>query len=73
MKQQTSLIGKLEDAIRQHERACIKKQLLEENMKTKEEENKKLKNELDSLKQNKTTDTAVNDSLVASTESQISA
>ena len=73
VKQQTCLIGKLEDAIRQHERACIEKQLLEENVTTKEEENRKLKSELDSLKQNKTTDTAMNENLIASTESRISA
>jgi hypothetical protein len=39
-------------------------------VKTKEEENKKLKDELDSLKQSKTTDTAMNENLIAS---QISA
>jgi NADPH-dependent 7-cyano-7-deazaguanine reductase QueF-like protein len=73
VKQQTSLIGKLEDAIRQHERACVEKRVLKGNVKTKEEENKRLKNELDSLKQNKTTDTAVNESLLVSTKSRISA
>ena len=74
VKQQFSLIGKLEDAIRQHERACVEKQQLEENMKIMEEENKKLKDELDSLKQNKTTepDTAMNEK-IASTKSRISA
>ena len=51
-KYHTSLMGKLEDAIRQYEHACAEKQLLEENVKIKEEENKKLKYELDSLKQN---------------------
>ena len=49
VKQQTCLIGKLEDAIRQHERACVEKCILEENVTTKEEENRKLRNELDSL------------------------
>ena len=73
MKQQTCLTGKLGDAIRQQcERACVEKRILEENVMTKEE-NRKLKNELDSLKQNKTTDTAMNESLIASTESRISA
>jgi hypothetical protein len=60
VKQQICLIGKLEDAIRQHERASAEKQLLKKNVKTKEEENKKLKSELidNSLKlENKTTDT----------------
>ena len=38
-------------------------------MKIKEEENKKLKNELDLLKQNKIIDTVVNEKLIASTES----
>ena len=42
-------------------------------MKIKEEENKKLKNELDLLKQNKIIDTVVNEKLIASTESRISA
>ena len=73
VKQQTCLIGKLADAIRQHERACVEKRILEENVTTKEEENRKLKSELHSLKQNKTTDTAVNEGLIASTESRISA
>ena len=43
VKQQICLIGKLEDTIRQHERACVQKHILEENVTTKEEENRKLK------------------------------
>ena len=70
VKKQTSVVGKLEDAIRQHERACAEKNILEENIKIKEEENKKLKSELDTLKQ---TDKKVNENLIASTESRISA
>ena len=75
VNQQTSLVGKLEEAIRKHERACVEKQQLEKNMKIMEEENKKLKDELDKLKQNKITDesdTAMNEK-IASTESRISA
>ena len=73
VKQQTSLFGKLEDSIRQHAQSCAEKRILEESMKTKVEENEKLKNELDSLKQNQTTDTAVNAQLITNAESRISA
>ena len=54
MKYQTSLFGKLEDSIRQHEHACAEKKVLEERMKSKEEENEKLKIELEHLKLNRT-------------------
>ena len=50
MKYQTSLFGKLEDSIRQHEHACAEKKLLEESLKSKEEENERLKYELEHLK-----------------------
>ena len=69
VKQQTSLFGRLEDAIRQHERACAEKKLLEDSVKTKEEENKKLKNELRCIKQSQTT---MNESIIMITESRVS-
>ena len=73
VKQQTSHFGKLEDAVRQHERACSEKKVLEESIKTKEEENRRLKKELDSLKQNQTTDSGLIGSIIISTEGRISA
>ena len=48
--QQDSLVGRLEDSIRQHERACAEKNRLEEDLKSKSQENEKLKNELEVLK-----------------------
>lgn len=47
---QTSLLEKLEDSIRQHERARMEKNLLEERLKVKLEECEKLKRELEVLK-----------------------
>ena len=49
-RQQTSFFGRLEDAIRKHERVCNEKAQLEENIKVKEQENEELKAELNSLK-----------------------
>ena len=48
--QQSSLLGRFEDSIRQHERACAEKNLLEKNLKTKSEECERLKDELEALK-----------------------
>ena len=74
VKQQTFLFEKLENAIRQQKHAYAEKKVLEENIKSKEEENKKLKNELDSLKQSQATDAATNlNIIIANIESQISA
>ena len=73
VKYQASLFGKLEDSIRQHEHACAEKKLLEERMKSKEEENERLKIELERLKLSQTTDTATSSSaMVESMEGQIS-
>ena len=74
VKYQASLFGKLEDAIRQHEHACAEKKLLEERMKSKEEENERLKIELENLKLNQTADTATSsNTMIVSMEGQISA
>ena len=44
--QQESLFGRLEDSIRQHERACAEKRQLEEDLKSKSEEVEKLRHKL---------------------------
>ena len=46
----TQLLGRLEDSIRQHERACTEKNLLELKLKAKSEKYEKLKNEFEALK-----------------------
>ena len=46
----TQLLGRLEDSIRQHERACTEKSLLEQRLKAKSEKYEKLKNDLEALK-----------------------
>jgi DNA repair exonuclease SbcCD ATPase subunit len=46
----TQLLGRLEDSIRQHERACTEKNLLEHKLKAKSEKYEKLKNDLEALK-----------------------
>ena len=46
----TQLLGRLEDSIRQHERACTEKNLLEQRLKAKSEKHEKLKHELETLK-----------------------
>ena len=43
--QQSSLLGRFEDSIRQHEHACAEKKLLEERLKVKSETREKLKGE----------------------------
>lgn len=74
VKQQTFLFEKLESAIRQKEHAYAEKTVLEESIKSKEEENKRLKYELDSLKQSQATDAATNlNMIIANIESRISA
>ena len=50
MKVQSSLLGPLEDAIRQHERTCSEKAALERKIEAKVTENLNLKTELDNLK-----------------------
>ena len=62
---QNSLVGRLEDSIRQHERACAEKRQLEEDLKSKSEEVEKLKHELKYQ-----TPTSL---IIATTESRISA
>ena len=47
---QGSLLGRLEDSIRQHERACSEKRILEENLKGKIEECARLNSELEAMK-----------------------
>ena len=47
---QSSLLGKFEDAIRQHERACAEKSVLEEKLKAKVEEHENLKQEFEASK-----------------------
>ena len=52
--QQSALLGRFEDSIRQHEHACAEKKLLEERLKVKSEHCKTFKGELETLKgQNK--------------------
>ena len=46
----SSLLGKFEDAIRQHERACAEKSALEQKLKTKAEEHKILKQNTEASK-----------------------
>ena len=48
--QQSSLLDRFEDSIRQHERACAEKNLLEKKLKTKSEKNARLRDELENLK-----------------------
>ena len=47
---QASLLGKLEDAIRQHERACVEKSALEKRLKIKSKQCQKIKDELEAMK-----------------------
>ena len=47
---QSSLLGKLEDSIRQHERACAERGSLEEELKKKSREHEILKQEFEALK-----------------------
>jgi chromosome segregation ATPase len=47
---QSSLLGKLEDSIRQHERACAERGSLEEKLKIKSREHEVLKQEFEALK-----------------------
>ena len=46
----TQLLGRLEDSIRQHERACTEKNLLEQRLKAKSEKYEKLKHDFEALK-----------------------
>ena len=64
--QQSSLLGKLEDSIRQHEHACAEKKLLEERLKVKTETCEILKGELETLK-------GQNQELASNTQSRITA
>ena len=48
--QQSSLLGRFEDSIRQHSHACAEKNLLEERLKVKSEKFKRLKEELETLR-----------------------
>ena len=74
VKYQAFLFGKLEDSIRQYEHACAEKKLLEERMKSKEEENEGLKTELERLKLSQIADSAKSsNAMVVSMEGQISA
>ena len=63
--QESSLLGRFEDSIRQHERACAEKNLLEERLKVKSEKYKRLKEKLESLR--------VQNQEAANTQSRISA
>ena len=64
--QQSSLLGRFEDSIRQHEHACAEKKLLEERLKVKSEKYEKLKGELETLKHQ-------NQELASNTQSRIEA
>ena len=60
---QNSLLGRLEDAIRQHEHACTEKNMLEKRLKAKMEECVSLRSELEALKSqnDKATTDAISD------------
>ena len=60
---QKSLLGRLEDAIRQHEHACTEKSMLEKRLKVKTEECVSLRSELEALKSqnDKATTDAISD------------
>ena len=69
----TQLLGRLEDSIRQHERACTEKNLLEQRLKAKSEKYEKLKQELEELKsQNEEISASIHDDM-ARAQSRISA
>ena len=69
----TQLLGRLEDSIRQHERACTEKNLLEQRLKAKSEKYEKLKHELEELKsQNEEISASIHDDM-ARAQSRISA
>jgi DNA repair exonuclease SbcCD ATPase subunit len=60
----TQLLGRLEDSIRQHERACTEKNLLEQRLKAKSEKYEKLKHDLEALKsQTKEISTSIRDNM----------
>ena len=69
MLQQITFLGKLEESIRQRAEACAEKRHLNEQLKSKPEKNKKLKEELQELK-SKTQDET---SLASVTSQRISA
>ena len=71
VKQQTSFFGKLEDAIRQHERACADKSMLEERLKSSDDEIEQLKKELGNLRSS-TIDSTVNLSKIEAAQCRIS-
>ena len=62
--QHSALLGRFEDAIRQHEHACAEKKLLEERLKVKSEKCERLKGELETLK-------GQNQELASNTQSRI--
>ena len=47
---QSSLLGKFEDSVRQHEHACTEKNLLEERLRVKSEEYEQIKRDLEGMK-----------------------
>jgi hypothetical protein len=60
----TQFLGRFEDSIRQHERACTEKNLLEQRLKAKSEKYEKLKHELEALKsQTKEISASIHDSM----------
>ena len=64
--QQSALLGRFEDSIRQHEHACAEKKLLEERLKVKSEKCERLKGELETMK-------GQNQELARNTQSRITA
>ena len=64
--QQSALLGRFEDSIRQHEHACAEKKLLEERLKVKSEKCERLKGELETLK-------GQNEELASNIQSKIAA
>ena len=65
------LLGRFEDSIRQHEGACIEKNLLEQRLQTKSEKYEKLKHELQSLKEKNQETSLIHDD-IARVQSRIS-
>ena len=59
----TKLLGKFEESIRRHERACAEKNLLQQRLKTKSEKYEKLKHELEVLKNQNEKTSSVRDDM----------
>jgi hypothetical protein len=68
---QTTLLGKFEDSIRQHERACAEKRELEEKLTAKSEEHERLKQEFVAFKSQSEKANSVQSSKISDCEYEI--